>query len=73
VLPRRRISAEAVMEALALDKKRAGTTARFVLLDAPGRPLIGTEVPAAAVRDAVRAMLEHYAPEGGRHVQSPRR
>lgn len=72
-LPRRRISPEAVFEAISLDKKRDHATARFVLLDAPGRPLISHAVPESLIREAIAALLEHYESKGGRHAQNSRR
>jgi len=65
-LPRRKLQAAPLIEAMALDKKRSGNTLRFVLLDAPGRPIISDAVPPAAVRHAVGAMLEHYHGKGVR-------
>jgi 3-dehydroquinate synthetase len=35
------------------DKKRAAGTHRFVLLDAPGAPVYGCEVPGELVAEAV--------------------
>jgi 3-dehydroquinate synthase len=47
------VEAGAVLEAMRHDKKRAAGTHRFVLLDAPGAPVYGCEVPDALVAEAV--------------------
>ena len=47
------VDAGEVLEAMRHDKKRAAGTHRFVLLDAPGAPAYGCEVPEALVEEAV--------------------
>jgi 3-dehydroquinate synthetase/shikimate kinase len=49
--------ADAVIEAMARDKKRVGDTLPFVLVRAPGDVLVGCEVDAASVRAAVEELL----------------
>jgi shikimate kinase / 3-dehydroquinate synthase len=48
--------AELVVEATALDKKRVGLHVPFVLLRAPGEPLVGCEVPESELRAAVQEL-----------------
>ena len=72
-LPKRKISADKVIEAMAWDKKRSEKTLRFVLIDRPGHPFITQDVSQQAVREAVTAMLEHYKAKGVRHAKGPDR
>ncbi len=51
------VDREAAWAALDHDKKRAGKTLRFVLLDAPGRPRWGVELPSADVRAALDSLI----------------
>ncbi len=51
------VDREAAWAALARDKKAEGGTPRLVLLDAPGRPRWGVELPAADVRAALDAVI----------------
>jgi shikimate kinase / 3-dehydroquinate synthase len=51
------VDRDAVWEALARDKKAHGGTARFVLLDAPGRPRWGVELEPAALRSALEGVI----------------
>jgi shikimate kinase/3-dehydroquinate synthase len=50
-------SLEAILEAIARDKKRLGASVPFVLLSAPGNARVGCEVPLAQVRAAVAELL----------------
>jgi shikimate kinase/3-dehydroquinate synthase len=50
-------SPEAIIEAIARDKKRLGANVPFVLLSEPGRARVGCEVPLAQVRAAVAELL----------------
>jgi shikimate kinase/3-dehydroquinate synthase len=50
-------SLEAIIEAIARDKKRLGASVPFVLLSDPGKARIGCEVPLAQVRAAVAELL----------------
>jgi shikimate kinase / 3-dehydroquinate synthase len=52
-----RIDRETAWRALARDKKSEDGTPRLVLLDAPGRPRIGCELPAADVRSALDELI----------------
>jgi shikimate kinase/3-dehydroquinate synthase len=52
-----RVDRDAVWEAFARDKKAHGRTARFVLLDAPGRPRWGVELEPPAVRAALDSVI----------------
>jgi 3-dehydroquinate synthase len=51
------VSVEAVLEAIARDKKRMGRHVPFVLLRAPGDVRIGCEVPTEEVRAAVAELV----------------
>ena len=48
---------ERAWAALARDKKSAGGRPRLVLLEAPGRPVTGVELPEAEVRQALDALI----------------
>jgi shikimate kinase/3-dehydroquinate synthase len=48
---------EAIIEAIARDKKRLGASVPFVLLSEPGSARVGCEVPLAEVRAAVAELL----------------
>jgi shikimate kinase/3-dehydroquinate synthase len=50
-------SPEAIIEAIARDKKRLGASVPFVLLSEPGSARVGCEVPLAEVRAAVAELL----------------
>ena len=52
-----RVDREVAWRALARDKKSERGRPRLVLLDAPGRPRIGVELPAAEVRAALDALI----------------
>jgi shikimate kinase/3-dehydroquinate synthase len=52
-----RVDREAAWAALARDKKAARGTPRLVLLDAPGRPRWGVELPDGDVRAALDALI----------------
>ncbi len=51
------VETEAVVQATARDKKRVGLRVPFVLLRAPGEPLIGCEVPESELRAAVQELV----------------
>jgi shikimate kinase / 3-dehydroquinate synthase len=51
------VDAEAAWAALARDKKASGGAPRLVLLDAPGEPRWGVEVPASDVRRALEELI----------------
>jgi 3-dehydroquinate synthase len=48
----------AILDRMQVDKKRALRGLRFVLLDRPGHAVVRVDVPPAAVRRAVHAMME---------------
>jgi 3-dehydroquinate synthetase len=52
-----RVDRERAWTALQRDKKARGGQVRLVLLDAPGRPRWGAEVPAADVRAALDSLI----------------
>ena len=52
-----KVDREAAWAALARDKKAVGGTPRLVLLEAPGKPRVGVEVPPADVRAALDALI----------------
>ena len=54
---RPRVDRDAAWAALARDKKAAGGRPRLVLLEAPGRPLIGVERPDDEVRAALDSLI----------------
>jgi 3-dehydroquinate synthetase len=51
------VNREAAWAALARDKKARNGTPRLVLLEAPGKPVIGVELPEAQVREALDALI----------------
>ena len=52
-----RVNRDAAWAALARDKKAVNGTPRLVLLEAPGRPVTGVELPEADVRAALDALI----------------
>jgi shikimate kinase / 3-dehydroquinate synthase len=52
-----RVDRERAWAALLRDKKAVGGTTRLVLLERPGQPRIGVELPVADVRDALDALI----------------
>jgi shikimate kinase/3-dehydroquinate synthase len=52
-----RVDRDAAWRALTRDKKGVGGSPRLVLLDGPGRPRIGVELPADEVRAALDALI----------------
>ena len=52
-----RVDRDLAWAALARDKKVVGGVPRLVLLEAPGRPKLGVELPAAEVRAALDALI----------------
>jgi 3-dehydroquinate synthetase/shikimate kinase len=52
-----RVDRERAWAALARDKKAAGGVPKLVLLEAPGRPRIGVELPEADVRAALDSLI----------------
>ena len=52
-----RVDRERAWAALARDKKSANGSPRLVLLDAPGRPRTGVELPEADIRQALDALI----------------
>jgi len=52
-----RVDRDRAWAALARDKKAVGGAPRLVLLEAPGRPRIGVELPASDVRAALDALI----------------
>jgi shikimate kinase/3-dehydroquinate synthase len=54
---RPRVDRDAAWAALGRDKKAAGGQPRLVLLEAPGRPLIGVELPDAEVRAVLDSLI----------------
>jgi 3-dehydroquinate synthetase len=52
-----RIDRETAWRALTRDKKSEDGAPRLVLLEAPGRPRIGVELPAADVRSALDELI----------------
>jgi shikimate kinase / 3-dehydroquinate synthase len=52
-----RVDRDAAWAALGRDKKNVGGTPRLVLLEAPGKPRVGVEVPPADVRAALDELI----------------
>lgn len=65
---RKPLSAEAVVDAMALDKKRISDGLRFVLLERPGKPYLASGVKKQYVTEAVEEMLAIYKQQGGSHA-----
>jgi 3-dehydroquinate synthase len=64
-LPRRRIEINAVLNAMAWDKKRLIEGQKFVLLERPGKPIITDRVHGRSIRTALTVMLADYRAQGG--------
>lgn len=64
-VPKRKIDADRLLEAITIDKKRSRRGLNYVLLERPGRPFISAAVRPSIVKEAVRAMLRMYAVTGG--------
>lgn len=54
---RPRVDRDAAWQALTRDKKAEDGTPRLVLLDAPGKPRLGVELPAADIRAALEELI----------------
>ena len=52
-----RVDRDAAWAALARDKKSINGSPRLVLLEAPGRPVTGVELPEQQVREALDALI----------------
>jgi 3-dehydroquinate synthetase len=52
-----RVDLERAWAALLRDKKAVGGSPRFVLLEAPGRPVTGVRLPDAEIREALESLL----------------
>jgi len=65
MIPYRKISCDKALTAMQLDKKRAGTAHRFVLLDKPGRAFIARNVNPRLIKSSLENMLNVYKTEGG--------
>ena len=50
------VNAEAVLQAMRLDKKVEGGRLRFVLLEGVGNPVVRDDVPEELVREVVRGL-----------------
>ncbi len=73
LIPYRKINYEKTLTAMQLDKKRAGTVHRFVLLDKPGHPFIADNINLRLVALSLESALKAYKSEGGRCVPNPDR
>lgn len=51
------VAASSVFDALSFDKKRSGGRVKWVLLEAPGRPVYDLDVPDDLVRTAIRSLF----------------
>ncbi|MFQ5498046.1 MAG: 3-dehydroquinate synthase [Candidatus Zixiibacteriota bacterium] len=60
LLPKRKIGQEKIMNAIKLDKKRSSSGNTFILLDAPGKPLIVDSISMNQVRKALAETLSTY-------------
>ncbi len=68
LIPRHRLECEVILDWMSADKKRVGRRAKFVLLEAPGRPIIVTDPKPGNVRKALRATLSAYDTMGDTHA-----
>jgi 3-dehydroquinate synthase len=67
-IPYRKIDSDEILKAMQLDKKRAGVTRRFVLLEKPGRPIIVDKVNKESVLTSIEKVLIVYRSVGGKYV-----
>ena len=65
MLPRRKIDPEAVMEAMALDKKRSRADQKYVLLERPGKPVVCGGIAKRTARAALDEALAAYSAARG--------
>ncbi len=65
LIPYRKINCDKTLTAMQLDKKRAGTAHRFVILDKPGRAFIARDVSPRLIKSSLENMLKVYKIEGG--------
>ncbi len=68
MVPRRQLSASAILEAMMLDKKRRGGDQKYVLLTRPGKPIITEGITRRLVRRAIERMLAFYGDQGGTYA-----
>lgn len=73
LIPQRKIGYEKALAAMQLDKKRAETVQRFILLEKPGRPFIAGDVSAKLVDESLKKTLMVYKSNGGKHAPNPGR
>ena len=64
LLPKRELSADRIIEAMTVDKKRLGQQLRFVLLDRPGKAFIEEGLNKASVKKVVASMIRTYREKG---------
>ena len=68
-LPRRTVAAEAVLDAMALDKKRSGADQRYVILARIGQPVVHDRISRQQVRAALTETLGRYQSLGGKRAR----
>lgn len=68
LIPRRKIDVEGTLKAMALDKKRIGSNLKFILLDRPGRPIVGGGIAMKLVRKSLTDAVNCYRLLGGSHA-----
>ena len=64
--PRRKLNADRILQAMAVDKKRQTADLKHVLLAAPGKPVVRGHIPPHRVREALMEMLRYYEAHGGK-------
>jgi 3-dehydroquinate synthase len=67
-LPKRKIDPDKVWQVMGLDKKRSSQGRRYVLLKAPGEPVVIDKIKAAVAREALNEALDLYRQHGGRYA-----
>lgn len=60
-----RMTEDAILEALLLDKKRSGFEPKFILLDRPGKPIMAKDIKLPIIRNVVTTLMEHWRTCGG--------
>lgn len=68
MIPKHKLNAKAILEAMSLDKKRVNQSIRFVLLKKPGKPYLIDSLPNEMIQFAIEQMIADYSDYGGKHA-----
>jgi 3-dehydroquinate synthase len=68
MIPKHKLNAKEILEAMSMDKKRVNQSIRFVLLKKPGKPYLIDSMPVEMIRFAIEQMIADYSDYGGKHA-----